>query len=79
MGYFWGWGRVKKTVLGSTHVVEQFLLSQPSFNPNPNLTPHGTQLCLILPKLLTFQVNHQNRSCLSTLEESKNDVRLSWH
>ena len=26
MGYFWGWGRVKKTVLGSTHGVEQLLI-----------------------------------------------------
>ena len=31
-------------------------------------TPPGTQLCLILPKLITFQVNHQNKSCLSILE-----------
>ena len=27
MGYFWGQGRVKKTVLGSTDVVKQFLFS----------------------------------------------------
>ena len=40
--------------------------------------PPGTQLCLILTKLLTFEVHHQNKRCLSILEESKNDVRLSW-
>ena len=27
MGYFWGRGSVQKTVLGSTHVVEQILFS----------------------------------------------------
>ena len=36
--------------------------------PPPHPTPPGTQLCLILTKLLTFQVNHQNKSCLSILE-----------
>ena len=30
--------------------------------------PPGTQPCLILPKLLTFEVIHQNKSCLSILE-----------
>ena len=48
--------------------------------PHPTTTtPPGTQLCLILLKLSTFQVNHQNKSCLSILEQSKNDVRLSWY
>ena len=49
------------------------------FGQNPPTTPPpGTQLCLILTKLLTFQVNQQNKSCLSILKESKNEVRLSW-
>ena len=30
--------------------------------------PPGTQPCLILPKILTFQVSHQNKRCLSILE-----------
>ena len=34
----------------------------------------GTQSCLISSNLLTFQVVHQNKTCLSILEESKNDV-----
>ena len=42
-------------------------------NPNqPTHPPHhhlpGTQPCLILPKLLTFWVSHQIKSCLSILE-----------
>ena len=48
------------------------------FGLKPPHHPLGTQLCLILTKLLTFEVNHENKSCLSILEESKNDVRLSW-
>ena len=39
--------------------------------PHHPTTPPGTQLCLILLKLSTFQVNHQNKSCLSMLEQSK--------
>ena len=27
-------------------------------------SPPGAQTCLIFPKLLTFQVIHQNKSCL---------------
>ena len=46
--------------------------------PPHHPTPPQTQLCLILPKLLIFQVSHQNKSCLSILEESKNGVRQSW-
>ena len=34
--------------------------------------PEGDKTAL--PKLLIFQVNHQNKTCLSKLEESKNDV-----
>ena len=41
-----------------------------------NTTPPQTQQCLILPKLLTFQVTHTNKSCLSTLEQSK--MMLDW-
>ena len=57
------------------------------FGPKPPTPPHppthpphppGTQLCLILTKLLIFEVHHQNKRYLSILEESKNDVRLSW-
>ena len=41
--------------------------------PHPT-TPPGTQPCLILPKQLTFEVIHQNKSCLSILEQSKNNA-----
>ena len=36
--------------------------------PPPNPTQQETQTCLILPKLLTFQVIHQNKNCLSIQE-----------
>ena len=69
------------------------LLSQTSFNPNSNLnqnwerqyiqsetthpTPQGTHPCLILIKLLTFQIIHQNISCLSILQQFRNCANFS--
>ena len=47
MGYFWGRGRVKKTVLGSTHVVEQL-----SFSMSPSILTFGFDL--VFGSFLTF-------------------------
>ena len=49
-----------------------------SVRNHPTHHPSGTQPCLILPKLLIFQVDHQIISCLSVLEELKNGVRPCW-
>ena len=47
MGYFWGWGRVQKIVLGSTHVVEQL-----SFSMLPSILTFDFDL--LLGSFLTF-------------------------
>ena len=76
---------IKKTQITSMELIGNFLgkvtenslLSQPSFDPNPNpnqyirfkaTPPHATQPCFILPKILTFWLSQQNKSCLSILE-----------
>ena len=40
--------------------------------------PLRTLPCLIVPKLLTFQVIHQNKSCLLILEESENNTGANF-
>ena len=48
-----------------TRIDHIFGLNHPTTTTPP---PPGTQPCLILPKPLTFQASHQNKSCLTILE-----------
>ena len=42
MGHFWGWGKVRKPFLGSTHVVEQL-----SFSMFPSILTFDFDLILV--------------------------------